>query len=52
MKKTVISYIIDDLESFSDDSDEEQIKAMRLMFFENIFFEKVIKKMNSKGMYF
>ena len=29
-----VRYIIDDLESSSDDSDEEQIKATRLMFSE------------------
>ena len=45
--KKVIRHIIDDLGSFSDyseDSDEEQIKAMQLTFFENIFFENVISK--------
>ena len=47
INKKVIRHIIDDLGSFSDDSedsDEEQIKAMKIMFFENIFFEKVISK--------
>ena len=34
IKKKVISYIIDNSECSSDDSDEEQIKAMKLMFLE------------------
>ena len=40
IKKKVIRHNIDDLESSSDDSDEEQIKAMKLM-----FLEKTILKM-------
>ena len=47
INKKVIRHIIEDLGSFSDDSDdsdEEQIKTMKIMFFENIFFEKVISK--------
>ena len=47
INKKVIRHIIDDFGSFSDDSehsDKEQIKAMKIMFFENIFFEKVISK--------
>ena len=47
--KKVIKYIIDGLESFSDDSHEEKIKALRLMFFERVilkmyFFKKKILK--------
>ena len=45
IKKKVVRHIIDDLETSSDDSDvsnEELIKAMRLMLFENVLFEKVI----------
>ena len=34
IKKKVISYIIDNSECSSDDSDEEQIKAMNLIFLE------------------
>ena len=34
IKKKVISYIIDNSECSSDDSDEEQIKAMKLIFLE------------------
>ena len=34
IKKKVISYIIDNSECSSDDSYEEQIKAMKLMFLE------------------
>ena len=47
MEKKAIKHIIDDLQSSfddSDDSDEEQIKAMRLRCFENHVFEKVILK--------
>ena len=36
IKKKVISYIIDNSECSSDDSDEEQIKAMKLIFLEKI----------------
>ena len=39
IEKKVNRYIIDDLESSSDDSDEDQIKAMRL-----IFSKKAISK--------
>ena len=45
----VLRHIIDHLQSSSDDSDdfdEKQIKAIRLMCFENVFFEKVILKMS------
>ena len=45
IKKKVIRHIIDDLGSSSndsDDSDEEQINSMRLMFFENVLREKII----------
>ena len=50
IEKKVIRPIIDDLESFSDDSDEKYIKAMKLMFlektiFKNVFFERIILKM-------
>ena len=38
--KNVIKHIIDDLESSSDDSEKYRLK--RLMFFENVLFEKVI----------
>ena len=56
IEKKVITHIIDNLESSSDDSedsDEEKIKAMKLMFlektvFENAFFEESILKMNSR----
>ena len=46
IEKNVIRNIIGGLESFAGDSDEEQIKAIRLIFFEkakfeNIFFESV-----------
>ena len=34
IKKKVISYIIDNSECSFDDSDEEQIKAMKLIFLE------------------
>ena len=34
IKKKVISYIIDNSKCSSDDSDEEQIKAMKLIFLE------------------
>ena len=34
IKKKVISYITDNSECSSDDSDEEQIKAMKLIFLE------------------
>ena len=42
--KKVIKYIIDGLESFSDDSHEEQIKAIRLMFFEGAILKKYFFK--------
>ena len=57
----VLRHIIDHLQSSSDDSDdfdEKQIKAIRLMCFENVFFEKVILKMSFlreqfwKGLFF
>ena len=50
IKKKLIRYIIDDLESFSDESDdsdnsdEKQIKAMKLMLLDNVLSEKVILK--------
>ena len=50
INKKLIRHIIDDLESSSndsddsDDSDKEWMKAMRLTFFENVLFEKVILK--------
>ena len=50
IEKKVVRHIIDDLESSSDDfddsddSDKEKIKAIKLIFFENIFFERVILK--------
>ena len=45
IEKKVVRYIHDNLSNFSyssDDSDEEQIKAIRLMIFENIFFDGAI----------
>ena len=39
LEKKVNRHIIDDLESSSDDSDEEKIKAMKLMFLE----KKILK---------
>ena len=48
INKKLIRHIIDDLKGSSDDfddsdgSDEEQVKAMRVMFSENVLFEKVI----------
>ena len=58
IEEKLIGHIIDDLESFSvdsddsDDSTEEQIKAIKLMFlekvmFENVVFEKAILKFYS-----
>ena len=50
IKKKLIRHVIDDLESSfdsqddSDDFDEEQIKAKRLMYFENYLFGKVTLK--------
>ena len=43
----MIRHIIDDLETSSDDSDEEEIKATRLM-----FFEKAIVKMSFLKFYY
>ena len=49
IEKKLIRHITDDLESSSDDSDEEYIKAIRLVFlwesnFESVFFGKAILK--------
>ena len=52
LKKKDIRYIIDDLESSSndsDDSDDEQIKAMRLLFFEETILKMHIFKVSSLG---
>ena len=52
IEKGVLRHIINDLQSSSDDSDEELIKDVKLMFlekiiFENEFFEGAILKMRS-----
>ena len=47
IKKKIVWHIHDSLSDFSyssDESDEEQIKAIRLMIFENVFFEVAIPK--------
>ena len=45
IKQKVVRHIIDDQKTNSEDSHEEKIKAMRLLFSENVFFERVILKM-------
>ena len=57
IEKNVIRNIIGGLESFADDSDEEQIKAIRLIFFEKaslkIYFLKVSSlRQNFEKIYF
>ena len=52
IEKRVIRNIINNLESFSDDSDdfdEEEIKAIKLMFLEKTIFERAILKIYSVG---
>ena len=52
IEKRVIRNIINNLESFSDDSDdfdEEEIKAIKLMFLEKTIFERPILKIYSAG---
>ena len=47
IEKKVVRHIHDNLSGFSyssDESDEEYIKAIRLIIFENIFFEWTISK--------
>ena len=41
IEKKVVRHILDSLSDFfSDESDEEYIKAIRLMIFENVFFRQ------------
>ena len=42
--KNFYPHIIDDFESSFDDSGEEQIKTIRLIFFENVLLEKKLSK--------
>ena len=44
IEKKVVRHINDNLSdfSYSDESEEEQIKTIKLMIFENIFFEEAI----------
>ena len=46
IEKKVVRHIPDNLSDFffSDESDEELVKAIRLMIFENVFFEGAILK--------
>ena len=50
IEKGVVRQIHDSLSDFSsdDESDKEQIKAIRLIIFENIFFEGAILKESNK----
>ena len=47
IKVKLIGHIINDLESSSDDSHEESIQGMGLMFFENFLFEEANLKMSN-----
>ena len=58
LEEKIIRHIINDYKSYSvdsvdsNDSDEESDKAMRLMFFENVFFERVTLKKKFKAILF
>ena len=47
IKVKLIGHIINDLESSDDDSHEESIQGMGLMFFENFLFEEANLKMSN-----